>query len=136
MPIVGNIVTEISNPVVYCKHFNQMIQKENEMIQDTNRCMYAMDCAFVCPNDAMHELIDYHRIRIGIFDSNMKLSPLYPHTTYKKQKQKEAQMKHQPKKTCIDCGCPHGAKKECLVKDKHCLRCSKKGHFSSVGQKL
>ena len=60
--VVGHIVTEVSNPVVYRKWFDQILQKRDETIQEfvTNLRMCAMDCAFVCPFDQSHELTDYH----------------------------------------------------------------------------
>ena len=84
--VVGHIVTEVSNPAVYRKRFDQILQKRDETIQEfvTNLRMCAMDCAFVCPFDQSHELTDYHivnRIRTGVYDETLQHEILQKHET-------------------------------------------------------
>ena len=46
---VGEIVKETSNPVVYCKQFNEIVQQKDKQIQDfvTKLRSCAIDCEFV-----------------------------------------------------------------------------------------
>ena len=61
---VGEIIHQISNPVVYRKEFDKMHQKENEPIREfvTRLKSCATDCDFQCPYDESHNLTDYHII--------------------------------------------------------------------------
>ena len=81
---VKKIVQQTSNVAVYRKEFDNLIQKEKEAIQEfiTRLKMCASDCAFICPFDAQHDLMDYHlvnRIRSGILDNNLQLLQLLNH---------------------------------------------------------
>ena len=84
--VVGHIVTEVSNPAVYRKRFDQILQKRDETIQEfvTNLHVCAMDCAFVCRFDQSHKLTDYHivnRIRTGVYDETLQHEILQKHET-------------------------------------------------------
>ena len=75
--IVGDIVNEISNPVVYQNKFNQMNQTAEEPIREylTRLRICAMDCDFKCPFDAAHDLTDYmiiNRINTAVYDSTLQ----------------------------------------------------------------
>lgn len=81
---VGDIVKESSNPVVYRKQFNELIQLKDEPIQEfvTKLRACAIDCAFVCPYDEDHDLTDYHiknRIMTGIYDDTLQQEILQKH---------------------------------------------------------
>ena len=56
LSIIKNIVYETSNPCVYRKQFDSMVQKKNESIREfiTNLRVCALDCAFTCPYDESH----------------------------------------------------------------------------------
>ena len=60
---VGEIVKESSNPVVYQKQFNDMIQGRDMPIQEyvTALRACAIDCGFVCPFEETHYLTDWHK---------------------------------------------------------------------------
>lgn len=74
---VGEIIHQISNPVVYRKEFDKMHQKENEPIREfvTRLKSCATDCDFQCPYDESHNLTDYHiinKIRSSIYNTNLQ----------------------------------------------------------------
>ena len=81
---VGEIVKESSNPVVYQKQFNDMIQGRNMPIQEYVIALRAcaIDCGFVCPFDETHDLTDYHirnRLLTGIHDDTLQQEVLQKH---------------------------------------------------------
>ena len=83
--IVGKIVNQISNPAVYRKEFDSMLQNENETIREfvTRLRGCAIDCSFTCPFDDTHDLTDYHlvnRIRSGILDKTLQQEILQKQT--------------------------------------------------------
>ena len=70
---IGEIVNQISNPAVYRKEFDHLNQLDDESVKEfiTRLKACAIDCNFVCPHDANHDLTDYHiinRIRSGVSD--------------------------------------------------------------------
>ena len=82
---VGEIVNQISNPAIYCKSFDNMVQGEKETICEYATCLHgcAMDCSFICPFDDGHHLTDHHiikRIRSGIHDPQLQQELLQNHT--------------------------------------------------------
>jgi hypothetical protein len=84
--VVGKIVQETSNPVVYRKRFNEITQQKDEKVQDflTKLRACAIDCAFVCPYDNTHDLTDYHilnRVMTGIYDDTLQQEVLQKHDT-------------------------------------------------------
>lgn len=88
LTIIKNIVYETSNPSVYRKQFDSMVQRKEESIREfiTNLRVCALDCAFTCPYDESHDLTDYHiinRIRTGIFDDVLQQEVLQKHDTLK-----------------------------------------------------
>ena len=84
MNTIEEIVTELSNPVVYRKHFDELYQKKDERIQEyvTELRNVALDCSFFCPYDEAHDLTDYfiiNRIRAGIYDKTLQHEILQKH---------------------------------------------------------
>ena len=84
--VVGEIVKESSNPVVYRKHFHELVQQRDEPIQDfvTKLRTCAIDSAFVCPYDESHDLTDYHIINgimTGIYDDMLQQEVLQKYET-------------------------------------------------------
>ena len=72
-----SIVQQVSNTAVYRKEFDEMIQSPDEKISEyaTKLRSCALDCNFVCPYDASHDLTDYHlinRIRAGVSDKKLQ----------------------------------------------------------------
>ena len=79
--VVGKIVNQISNPAVYRKEFDSMVQGADETIREfvTRLRGCAIDCSFTCPYDDNHDLTDYHllnRLRSGVFDKILRLLTL------------------------------------------------------------
>ena len=60
--IMGKIVTQVSNPAVYRKEFDSMIQCADETIYEfvTRLRGCAIDCSCTCPYDEGQDLTDYH----------------------------------------------------------------------------
>ena len=190
---VGEIVKVSSNPVVYRKHFHELVQLRDEPIQGfvTKLRACAIDCAFVCPYNETHDLTDDHiinRILTGIYDQMLQQEILQKHETlntvdllvkycenfestkndrarlnkpnpdhsistiyddldltegeivaavsaYKRQKQQF--IPKPPANTKVEddrgyCGYQKHNQKPCPASGKFCLKCGKKGHFSSV----
>ena len=74
---MGEIIHQISNPVVYRKEFDKMHQKENEPICEffTHLKSCATDCDFQCPYDESHNLTDYdiiNKIRSSIYNTKLQ----------------------------------------------------------------
>ena len=84
--IVNDIIKQSSNPTVYRKEFDNMVQESNESIREfvTRLRSCAADCSFACPYDAEHDLTDYHiinKIRSGIKDPRLQQELLQKHST-------------------------------------------------------
>ena len=73
---VGTILKRTTNPVVFRKQFDGMVQSKTESVKEfiTRLKICAEDCNFVCPFEPTHNLTEYHlinRIRSGV--ANKKL---------------------------------------------------------------
>ena len=74
---VKEIVKQTSNPAVYIKEFDNIVEGENESIREfiTRLRSCAIDCSFTCPYEPSHDLTDYmiiNRIRSGVFDKTLQ----------------------------------------------------------------
>ena len=74
---VGEIVHQTSNPAVYIKEFDNMVQGANEPIQEFVTTLHscAIDCSFTFPFHPTHDLTDYmiiNCIRSGVSDKTLQ----------------------------------------------------------------
>ena len=74
---VREIVNQISNPAVYIKEFDSIVEGEKDSIQEfvTRLRSCAIDCSFTCPYDEGHDLTDYmiiNRICCSVFDKTLQ----------------------------------------------------------------
>ena len=84
--IVNDIIKHSSNPTVYRKEFDNIMQESNEIIREfvTRLRHCAADCSFVCPYNEDHDLTDYHLInKLGSGEKNDRLQQelLQKHST-------------------------------------------------------
>ena len=74
---VGTLIKLTTNPVVYRKQFDGMVQNSGESVKEfiTRLKVCAEDCDFVCPFDETHNLTEYHminRVRSGVADKKLQ----------------------------------------------------------------
>ena len=84
--IVGEIVRQTSNPAVYRKEFDSMVEAGDESIREfvTRLRSCAIDCSFTCPFDNTHDLTDYmiiNRIRSAVSDKTLQQELLQKQAT-------------------------------------------------------
>ena len=74
---VGTLIKRTTNPVVYRKQFDGIVQNNGESVKEfiTRLKICAVDSDFVCPFEPTHNLTEYHmvnRVRSGIADKKLQ----------------------------------------------------------------
>ena len=74
---VGTILKRTTNPVVFRKQFDGMVQSKSESVKEfiTRLKICAADCNFVCPFETTHNLTEYHlinRVRSGVANNKLQ----------------------------------------------------------------